>query len=281
MSDGNGKPEKAKKRVNRSPKHPAFDLGTAIERTRELYKAAWDHSVGVDSACEVWGLSYSSSTGRRAISALLQFGLLESEGSRAARSVQLTERAKDIVTDEDGVTPERKEAIRACALAPASYKEMWDRWGPKLPADDRSIVPWLIKEQGFNPSSTADFLRDFRATVRYAGLDKQATDGHIGGEGEPGNGTDVDSDKPPGREHHEPPKRSGKVPMQASNAKVQELTIPLRGGGMAILSVPVPMTRQNYEKLTGWLAWAEDTLVMEDEPAGAGVGGDGEGEAAG
>lgn len=61
---------------------------------------------------------------------------------------------------------------------------------------------------------------------------------------------------------------------EGTEAKVQDLTIPLRGGGMAVLSVPVPMTRQNYEKLTGWLAWAEDTLVAEEQLGTGGNGGD-------
>lgn len=97
--------------------------------------------------------------------------------------------------------------------------------------------------------------------------------------------TPSDDETPPENNGGEPPdpdagnraKRKAVAPMQhteGTEAKVQDLTIPLRGGGMAVLSVPVPMTRQNYEKLTGWLAWAEDTLVAEEQLGTGGNGGD-------
>lgn len=47
--------------------------------------------------------------------------------------------------------------------------------------------------------------------------------------------------------------------------RVEHFTIPLLGGGMAVLSLPVPLTRKNWEHLVGWMDLAEDALVV-DEP---------------
>ncbi|MDE2663702.1 MAG: hypothetical protein OXI39_11950 [Gemmatimonadota bacterium] len=256
-----------KKNVNRSPRHPSINLEDAIDRTTMIYRSAWDGPVGIAAACEIIGLSYSGSTGKRTVSALLQFGLLESTGRGAERTVKLTERALNVVTDEDGITDERNRAIRECALMPTSYRTAWDRWGPRLPTDDRVMAPTLIRD-GFNPNSTADFLRDFRATVEFAALDKSVAVSPLS-EDKTGDNAD---DRVPGSmeglaedvrdlsqqsEAHTPPR--------SSRSSFRELTIPLRGGEMAILSVPIPMTRHNYNKLSSWLAWAEDTLVVEEE----------------
>lgn len=59
-----------------------------------------------------------------------------------------------------------------------------------------------------------------------------------------------------------------------AEARVEDYTIPLRGGGTAVLTIPVPLSRRNYKKLKGWLEWAEDSLVdPSEDPKGDGAGG--------
>ena len=48
--------------------------------------------------------------------------------------------------------------------------------------------------------------------------------------------------------------------------RIDDYTIPLLGGGMAVLRIPVPLSRENYEHLLRWLAWAEDSLVELGDP---------------
>ena len=264
-----------RRKRNRSPKHPAIDLEAAISNVTTFHSKAWDHPVTVEVACEFWGLTYGSGAGNRAIAALLQFGLLKGEGSGERRKVQITGRGLDLVSDPEGVTEARTQAVRDAALAPPVYKEMWDRWGPRLPTDDKKMTPVLLRDLGFNPRATSEFLRNFRATVAFAGLDKLAPETQI----KTAIGGDTTGQRPSeGGAAQDPQaktKPTVKAPMEEtteprdelSSVRVEDYTIPLRGAGTAVLSLPVPLTRKNYENLKGWLTWAEDSLVA-DEPRG-------------
>ena len=115
----------SKRKRNRSPKHPAIDLEAAISNVTVFHNEALEHSVTVEAACEFWGLTYGSGAGNRAISTLLQFGLLKGEGSGDRRKVKITSRGLDIVSDPEGVTEARAEAIpRSLALA-SSVSVRW------------------------------------------------------------------------------------------------------------------------------------------------------------
>src|SRR5690606_15784398 len=102
---------RGRKPVNRSPRHPAFDLKMAVDRARELYEQVWDHSVPVQTAKSIWGFSSTSSSGIRCIAALIHFGLLQQAGSSDDRSVRLTDRARDILIDEADNNREREAAL--------------------------------------------------------------------------------------------------------------------------------------------------------------------------
>ena len=48
-------------------------------------------------------------------------------------------------------------------------------------------------------------------------------------------------------------------------AEVLDFTIPLRGAGVAVLSVPVPLSDHNFTQIEEWLKWAQDSLVYHSE----------------
>ena len=277
--DGAEAPQK-KKRRNRSPGYPAFGLGEAIERVTELYKSVWNNAVGVDAACEVWDLSFSSSTGKRTLSALTQFGLLENEGKVDARMVKLSQRALSVVEDPDGVTEAHDVAIKEAALTPATYQKTWERWGPRFPADDR-ITPWLVQQLGFNPNSTAQFLEAFRATIRFVGLDNLEQTNEIDHSDDAGDKRQPDSDQrnvQKGGSGGQKPladesRAKARAPMTDTTIveharpkpEIHDFSIPLRGAGVAVLSVSVPLSDHNFTQLEEWLKWAKDSLVYHSE----------------
>ena len=129
----------------RSPKYPGLDLKTAIDRTAAFYGSAYDHAIGVEAACDIWGLTFKGGKANRELSALVQFGLLKSEGKGDNRMLRISDRGRDIVTDPDGVTKERSLAIQGAALVPKTYRKAWGRWGPRLPSDDRAMAPVLVR----------------------------------------------------------------------------------------------------------------------------------------
>jgi len=49
------------------------------------------------------------------------------------------------------------------------------------------------------------------------------------------------------------------------NLNLQDNTIPLIGGSTAILSIPRPLSKKNYELIKSWLILMEPSLTEEPE----------------
>ena len=106
---------------HRSPAYPAFNLKTAIEKAVLVYEAHRRIGVEPDTLKRTMGYEVTTSHSMRAISALVQFGLLEEEGNAAARKLKLSELGLNIVlrkeTDLDRVGLLRKAAMKPVTTA--------------------------------------------------------------------------------------------------------------------------------------------------------------------
>lgn len=80
-----------------------------------------------------------------------------------------------------------------------------------------------------------------------------------------GGKADADSDRPSARASMD---MATEDRDEQAGTRVEDYTIPLRGGGTAVLSLPVPLSTRNYKALEGWLKWAKDSLVAEGENGG-------------
>ncbi|EHL24155.1 hypothetical protein KYG_04225 [Acidovorax sp. NO-1] len=147
--------------------YPFIDLEQAIAQARKFYAQERKSSAPVLSALKHFGYSESSSGGRQTISALLQFGLLEDEGRKDSRNVKLTNRALTILLAEDD-SPERAEALHACARMPKIYAELLSKYGEELPSD-ATLTYYLRKDKDFNPKTVDAFIKDFRKSLAFAG----------------------------------------------------------------------------------------------------------------
>lgn len=254
----------------RGRSYPAIGLPEAIERARELYKQDDRALTTPEAAVGAWGYGSLNGASLRVLSALRQYGLVADVGDK----IKLSDRALAIIMEPED-SPERVEAIGKAAKEPAVFQEILEANPDGLPSD-AALKSILVRDDSFGfKSGPADkLISALRESLELAdevgaGYSTSSNDGHT----PQNNGVD-----PP--DERERVKRKAATPMQHHTGgvepQVQDLTIPLRGGGMAVLSVPVPMTRQNYEKLTGWLRWAEDTLVVEDPPTPQTGGSDGD-----
>ena len=156
----------------RGRSYPAFNLETAIEKANEFYnryKLGW---IAPQVALKEWGYAPKSSNGLRLLAALLHFGLLENRSRGDGRRVRLSEIGKAILLDKRRNSVERNEALKEAALKPVIYNQVWEMLGPDLPTD-ASIEYELISKMGFNPSTTENFIADFRATMDFIGLTKE------------------------------------------------------------------------------------------------------------
>jgi hypothetical protein len=156
--------------------YPAFSLQEALTRARAFWDAERRNAAPVSAAVAHWGYGEKSSGGKRTIAALIQYGLLQDvTGKDGSRLVKLTERALDILLSPTESEPWRN-GIRAAATSPKIYSDLLARWAPRELPSDASLQYYLLKERNFNPNAVIDFIKDFRDTITFAGLDRDEVD---------------------------------------------------------------------------------------------------------
>lgn len=89
---------------NRSPAHPAFDLKTALERTRIFYDCEHFSWAPLASTLKQWGYGPKSSSGLRTLAALRHFSLLDETGTGRERCFRLSALAQTILLHEGSDT---------------------------------------------------------------------------------------------------------------------------------------------------------------------------------
>ena len=252
---------------NRSPHHPAFDLETAIERAGVLRAKEHHGLTNKATAMEHWGYGPKSSAGLRTLAALLHFGLLEEQGSGEYRQVRLSASGR-ILTNANSPATERSKALREAALSPPIYQKLWAGWSDRegLPSDSHMTFE-LEENWGFNPKSIPGFIQDIKGTLEFAGLleDDMLPD-------VPKDTGGADSGTPEGpRDLDTARQQEGGMPstVQATDRTDWDLTIPLIGGGRAILRVPIPVTEADFDLLKGVITANLDAMkqAIVREPA--------------
>lgn len=134
--------------------------------------------------------------------------------------------------------------------------ELWELWsgvGQSLPSDE-AMKRYLLKDKAFNPQAVDTFIQEFRETLAYAGLIK---DGKIVSSNDGIGSKGKDSGSLRGRTN------TGE---RMNNNNLQDNTIPLIGGSTAILSIPRPLSKKNYDLIKNWLALMEQSLTEDSAP---------------
>lgn len=166
-STSNGKPKKL-----RSPAYPAINLETAIVRARVFYNQERRNAASYAVVVGHWGFKLKSSGGLTTAAALKAFGLMrdvESSSPRGGRTVQLTDLAFRILLDDRDPSPERDAAIKQAALSPKIHAELWKKWKTQFPSDSE-LRHRLIFDWKFNENSVADFVQEYKDTIKFANL---------------------------------------------------------------------------------------------------------------
>ena len=163
-------PRPLKRPKGRSPAYPAISLEKAIQRVRQLYARDKQYEIPVASLPELWGYASLNGPAGLTISALKKFGLINDEGAKDERRISVTDEAVHILNHPS--SDARAEAIRDAALHPPIHREFWDEYGSSLPSDANMI--WrLTRDRGFTETGAKEFLREWRETLEFAGLDEQ------------------------------------------------------------------------------------------------------------
>lgn len=132
-------------------------------------------------------------------------------------------------------------------------------------------MQWELEaKQGFNPNAINGFISDFKATIAFANLTENGifVQGGYGDSSPPqdtGGKGDADLDRPCARA---PTDTATKDRDERAETRVEDYTIPLRGGGTAVLTLSVPLSPSNYKALEGWVHWTKDSLVADGDDGG-------------
>lgn len=251
---------KQKRARHRSRNYPALTLQEAVQRAKELYEHIRNHYAPLAVVVGHWDYSPKSSSALRAVSAVMQYGLLEEgEGSGTNKQLRLSQLAKTILHHHDA--KEIRKALAEAALKPALHSELWGKYGSSLPSD--KVLIWELTQNSagnsegtLNDRVVPSFLENYKSTLEFAGL----TESDIL--------DDRDSEMPMEDDRHRveefresdtktPPKsqeRSAMPDTASLTGGVFDLPIPLPTGEQAILRMPKPLAEETYEFLKKALA---------------------------
>ncbi len=156
----------------RSPNYPIYRIDTAIKKVEALAQEFKRHRVPLaDAAKKIGFTSPKSSSAAQAIAALRAYGFLDVHGSGDKRQVAVSEAGHKIV----GNHSDRQSLLAKAALAPALHAELFKRFVDKDGiAPDPTLRQYLVydrEEARFNEEVVDTFIRQFKATLRFVGLD--------------------------------------------------------------------------------------------------------------
>ena len=159
----------------RSPPYPSFSLQKAIFKARQLYEKALHHSIPIETAAGAWKYKPTSSAVTATAAVLIQFGLLEDQGSGINRQLKLTDEGLRIVLESDPKSEKRLKTIKEAVLKPKIHREIWDKYGGDLPSND-VLKSYLIIDRKlagkapFSEKAATDLIKEFRETLNFAGI---------------------------------------------------------------------------------------------------------------
>ena len=214
---GNG----TKVKRERSPSFPYIDLSTSIDHLAKLYAAAKMNEVRVPDVAEAWGMTAKSGSLLRYVSALGQFGLVDTSGSGEARRIKVSVDGRRILEDDrPGV---REELCSLAALKPKIIQWLYHgsedapAWGQDRPND--SIAESSLKfDLNFTSEAARRFLTVYDATIKHVIDSKNVIEGvDIDGEGALESGVETDNQaEPPMQQQHTPVSEQPTLPTEAT-----------------------------------------------------------------
>ena len=227
--------DQAKRKKGRSPSYPGISLETAIQRAEKVYEIEGKHPAHVDTLLRHWDYAPNSGPGLTTISALGKFGLIENEGTGSSRKARLSPLALRIVQDKRENSVERDAAIREAALMPPIHRELWEKFGGRLPSVENLRFE-LVHDRHFTETGAGEFIQSFQSTIEFAKLAEGAS---VPDEG---------SAKGPGLQLA----RSGNTKERKQMQGMREDVFNLEEG-QVVLQWPVNLSPESFEDFKGWI----------------------------
>jgi hypothetical protein len=245
----------ANKAAGRGPSYPALTIEQAITKALQFWGAEKRSAAPIAAAAKHWGYSETSSSGKVAVAALLHYGLLEDQGASGSRTVKLTGRGLDIVLDAPD-SPKRLKAIQDALLTPKLYADILTKWPAHELPSDQTLRYYLLREKSFNEGSVDGFIKDLRASIAYADLDKPTTIPSLNvSTEESGTAEEMSEADVINRVLGQPAAKSTHAATSlAPAAGFLDESYPLDGGRAFVLRRPEVLSQEELEEFDSWIA---------------------------
>lgn len=255
---------KDKKKRTRSPNFPGVSLRVAVEKTDELYREIGTHQMHLTTAAKTWKYSIKSSGLTKLVGALGAYGLIEIEGSKDARRIQVSKDGERIVEKAPG----HESLLQKAAIRPKLFEKIMTKHSQKgqLPPDDvlRENLRW-DDEIAFNKETIDRFIANLKDTIAYSKLELGDIIELKPDEITP-DSAENEKDLKAGGQINEPNIGAQIGTYQTGNLNMKQYTIPLGGGEDAVLSIPQPITEQMCKQIKKFIDYFLMEPMEPDEP---------------
>ncbi len=165
--------------TKRGPGYPAYGLGGALARAKQLFDAHSKRQITADEAVRTWGYKGLSGPSARALAGLRHYGLIEG-GNNALR---LSRDAITILVSEES-SPDRLGALQNVARQPKIFQKIMEEFhsSENLPSDG-AIRSYLLRSTDLGQSAASEVVEAFIETVNLAKLYYSLDNGDEGGRG--------------------------------------------------------------------------------------------------
>ena len=220
--------------------YPFISLKKAIERLECIYELEHRSPVNTTVAVKHWGYKEKSSGGARTVSALWSFGLIEVKGKKDTRTIQISQLGLNIVVPGDDTT-RRDQSMKAAALKPKIFKEMWEKYDGVLPSDS-NMIHYLELEKGVNRTTAKTIVKNFQETISISKITKSDS-----------------ISEPAGKSEKDDIEELGEV-VSSSNAQTSKAgmclySFPLLDEGQARVEFPKGLSKAGVEKFKAFVGF--------------------------
>lgn len=231
----------------RSPQYPVIGLREAVAKAKAVYDKDYQNRIPKDVVAKHMGFNAIHGKSLGVIATLNRYGLLEGRGA----DYRITDRAVTIIAHPAG-SPERIEAIRAAANAPAIFQEL-DKRNPDGKGSDEGMRAYLLTNK-FIPDAAATAIRSYRETKRVV---EAETKGYDSAKLEADETVENEQERKGDTERRgrvDPPERRlpplVRRPPVMAGTKQDVFSLP---EGEIVLQWPEPLSSESYEDFESWL----------------------------
>lgn len=156
----------------RSPAYPSMNLEQAIALLATFHGNTKGYAVDATDekpvAFRELGFDKPHGDAKRALAALVSYGLIENVLGENPRKVKTSDLGRKIATYPTD-DPQRPQWMREAGLRPRIFQKLISRFPEGLPPSDSPVNSFLL-DQGYNPAVIGSLIKDFKATSAFAKL---------------------------------------------------------------------------------------------------------------